>query len=176
MMKSSKKIALSGMISALAVVIMLIAYFPYLTYALPAIAGVLFSVIMIEINSKWALGSFASAAILSLVLCEKESSFLFVAFFGYYPVLKAYLERIPSRVVEYIVKFIVFNAATVASYLVIIYVFRIPIEDMGAFGRYTILILLGMGNVMFVVYDMAVSKLIDEYMFKLHRRVGRMLK
>ena len=75
-----------------------------------------------------------------------------------------------------IVKFIVFNVATIVSYLVIIYVFRIPIEDMGAFGRYTILILLGMGNVMFVVYDMAVSKLIDEYMFKLHRRVGRMLK
>jgi len=175
-MKNSKKIALCGMISALSVVIMLMAYFPYLTYALPAISGVLFSIVMIELNSKWAFGAFASSALLSIILCEKESAVLFVAFFGYYPIIKAFLERIPNRVIEYVIKFVVFNVATVAAYGIIVFVLHIPLEDMGAFGQYTLIILLALGNVMFCVYDLAVTKLIDEYLFKLHRRVAHMLK
>ena len=38
-MKNTSKITFSAIMSALAVVIMLISYFPYLTYAIPAIAG-----------------------------------------------------------------------------------------------------------------------------------------
>ena len=42
-MKKSKRIALCGMLSALSLVIMLVAYFPYLTYTLPALAGIMFT-------------------------------------------------------------------------------------------------------------------------------------
>lgn len=175
-MKKSKRIALCGMLSALSLVIMLVAYFPYLTYTLPALAGVLFAIVMVEIGTKWAWGSFVTTAILALLLCEKEAAVLFVAFFGYYPILKANLERISIKIVEYIAKFFLFNVAVVAAYLVIIYVFSIPIENMGQFGQYTLLILLGMGNVVFIIYDFALSTAYQEYMVKLHPKVKNILK
>ena len=81
-MKKSKRIALCGMLSALSLVIMLVAYFPYLTYTLPALAGIMFAIVMVEIGPKWAWGSFVTTAILSLLLCEKEAAVIFVAFFG----------------------------------------------------------------------------------------------
>lgn len=175
-MKKSKRIALCGMLSALSLVIMLVAYFPYLTYTLPALAGILFAIVMVEIGTKWAWGSFVTTAILALLLCEKEAAVIFVAFFGYYPILKANLERISIKIVEYIAKFILFNVAVVAAYLVIIYVFSIPIENMGQFGQYTLLILLGMGNVVFIIYDFALSTAYQEYMVKLHPKVKNILK
>ena len=68
-----------------------------------------------------------------------------------------------------------FNVAVVAAYLVIIYVFSIPIENMGQFGQYTLLILLGMGNIVFIIYDFALSTAYQEYMVKLHPKVKKML-
>ncbi len=175
-MKKSKRIALCGMLSALSLVIMLIAYFPYLTYTLPALAGIMFAIVMVEVGAKWAWGSFVTTAILSLLLCEKEAAVIFVAFFGYYPIVKANLERISLKIVEYIVKFLLFNIAVVVAYLVIIYIFSIPIENMGQFGQYTLLILLGLGNVVFVIYDFALSTAYQEYMLKLHPKVKKILK
>ena len=52
-MKNSKKITFSAIMAALATVIMLVSYFPYLTYAVPAIAGLCIMVVVIEINKKW---------------------------------------------------------------------------------------------------------------------------
>lgn len=175
-MKQSKRIALCGMLSALAIVIMLMAYFPYLTYALPALAGALFAVVMVELGSKWALGGYITAAVLSLLLCEKEAAVIFVAFFGYYPILKAFLERCASRIAEYLFKFLTFNIAVAVAYVIIIFVFGIPMEGLGDFGKYTVLILLVLANIMFLVYDMALSKVYEDYMRKIHPKISRMLK
>lgn len=175
-MKQSKKIALCGVMTALSVVIMLAAYFPYLTFALPALAGAVFCVLKIEIDSKWAVGSFVAAAILTVLLCEKESAMMFVSFFGFYPILKSYYERIPSRVLEYAVKFATFTVCVIFAYFVIIKLFGIPMEGMGDFGKYTPLILLCGGEVMFFVYDLALSQLITVYMNGMHKRVSKLLK
>ena len=59
---------------------------------------------------------------------------------------------------EWIVKFLIFNAAMVLAYLVIIFVFGMPLDEMEEFGRYAVPILLGMGNVVFFVYDIAFNK------------------
>ena len=175
-MKQSKKIALCGVMTALSVVIMLAAYFPYLTFALPALAGAVFCAVKIEIDSKWAFGSFVAAAILTVLLCEKESAMMFVSFFGFYPILKSYYEKIPSKVIEYIVKFATFTACVVFAYFVIIKLFGIPMEGMGDFGKYTPLILLAGGEVMFFVYDLALTQVITVYMNGMHKRVAKLLK
>ena len=175
-MKKSKKVALCGVMTALAVVIMLAAYFPYLTFALPALAGAVFCVVMIEIGTKWAFGGFVTAAILSVLFCEKESAMMFTCFFGFYPILKSYYEKIRSRAVEYIVKFATFTACVALAYFVIIKLFGIPMEGMGDFGKYTPLILLAMGEVMFFAYDLALTQLVTVYMKGMHKRVLKLLK
>ncbi|MBQ6818498.1 MAG: hypothetical protein IJN42_01730 [Clostridia bacterium] len=175
-MKRSKQIALCGVLSSLAVVIMLLAYFPYMTFALPAVAGILLCIVFLELNYKWAVGAYVCAAIITLLLCEKEAAVLFVGVFGYYPIVKIFLEKIPVRPLVYFLKFLLFNVAIVVAYLVIIFVFHIPIEDMGAFGKYTLFILLGLGNVMFFVYDLALSRVIAMYLKLLHPRVRHILR
>lgn len=55
--KNSTKTAIGGIIAALSIVLMLLtSAIPTLTYAIPAIAGLLLVIIVIEVNKKWAFG------------------------------------------------------------------------------------------------------------------------
>ncbi len=175
-MKRSKQIALCGMLSALAVVIMLLAYFPYMTYLLPEIAGAVLAVILFEIDGKWATGAYVATALITIMMCEKESAVMFVGFFGYYPILKSVLERFSSRVLEYVVKFVLFNAAVVVSYIFIIYIFGIPLEGMEKLGRFALPILFAVANFAFLVYDRALTILYTDYMRRLHPKVERLMR
>lgn len=49
-------------------------------------------------------------------------------------------------------------------------------EGMGDFGKYTPLILLAMGEVMFFAYDLALTQLVTVYMKGMHKRVLKLLK
>ena len=79
-MSKSGKIALGGLLTALGVVLMfLTGLIPIGTYALPAIAGVLLIVAVIEIGAKWAWMIYAAVAVLSLLFAaDKEAALLFV--------------------------------------------------------------------------------------------------
>ena len=104
---------------------------------------------------------------------------LFVGFFGYYPILKGKLEKIKKRSMEYLSKFSIFNLAMILNYLVIIYLFGIQdiLEDVGPLGKFSVVLLLLMGNVVFFVYDIALSRIITAYRMvlrkKIFRRVGQ---
>ena len=177
-MKNSSKTAMGGMISALSLVIMLLtAVIPYLEYALPAMSGILLVLMVIEINKKWAFGVYAAVGILSLLLAtDKEAAVMYVAFFGYYPVIKAVLESKLPRIAEWIVKFLIFNVTMVASYFVLIGVFGISMEDMNELGKYGPLILLALGNVVFLVFDIAITRIATLYIIKWQKQFRRLFK
>ena len=62
-MKQSSKCAIGGIVSALSLVLMIsVAIIPFLTYALPALAGVLIIFIVIEIDKKWAFGVYSASS------------------------------------------------------------------------------------------------------------------
>ena len=119
---------------------------------------------------------YAAVSFLSLFICpDKEAAVLFVGFFGYYPILKGKLEKIRSRALEYAAKFLVFNIAVIASYLVIIYLFGLQgvLEDVGPLGQYSVLALLALGNVVFWIYDVALSRIITAYREVLRKKIFR---
>lgn len=176
MKKNTGKVALCGVMSALSVSIMLLSYFPALTYAIPAIAGVVFIILVVETDYKWALSAYAATSVLVLLLAEPEAKLMFVAFFGYYPIIKGCIEKMRKPLIEYLIKFAVFNVAVIAAYVVIIYVLGIPMEEFGEFGKYSVWILLGMGNVTFFVYDFAVSRMVDLYIHTLHKKLRRLVR
>lgn len=173
-MKNAKKITLSAIMAALAVVIMLISYFPYLTYAVPAVAGLCVMVIVIEINRKWALLSYFAAAFLTFLLAEFESMIMFVCFFGFYPILKSIIEKLRKPVIEWVLKLFVFNTVVVSVYFAFSHL--ISFADMGAFADYAEIILLVLGNIVFVFYDVAVSRVSWLYFDKFHHRIAKFLK
>ena len=177
-MSKSGKIALGGLLTALGVVLMfLTGLIPIGTYALPAIAGVLLIVAVIEIGAKWAWMIYAAVAVLSLLFAaDKEAALLFVLFFGYYPVLKSFLERISNKVLSWISKFAVFNVAAVACFFLAVNFLQLPEDSFTVFGIYLPWVFLILGNAVFLIYDIALSGLVATYVEKLHHRVTKTLK
>lgn len=175
-MKKTAHITLSGLMAALASLFMLTSYFPYLTISIPIFAGMFIMVLVIEINKKWAVLSYLASAVIVFFTAEPEAKLLYIAFFGYYPIIKACFEAVKSRALEYILKFSVFNLAVVLSYTVFAGIFGVSLGDMNEFGKFTVWILLFLANIMFIIYDVALSRVICFYMLKLHSKVKKILK
>lgn len=177
-MRQSSKTALGGIIAALSLVMMLLStVIPFLTYVLPAFAGAVLILMVIEINKGWAACTYAAVSILSLILlADKETAMMYVAFFGYYPIVKNVYESKLKKLPCIIVKFLTFNASVVAAYLAMIYIFAIPIEGMDDFGKATIPVLLVMGNVLFILYDYVMTRFITIYSIKFRKRFRNLFK
>ncbi len=178
-MRNSAKTALGGIITALSLVIMLLtAVIPYLEYALPAIAGALLILMVIEINKKWAVCAYAAVSILSiLILANKETAMMYIAYFGCYPILKPVLEsKIKNNGVCLLVKLLVSNAAIVAAYIIIVKVFGIPIEELENGGKWILPALLAAANIMFVLYDICLTRLVTVYLLKWQKKFRNIFK
>jgi len=175
-MKRNTKITFSAMMAALATAFMLFSYFPFLTYAIPAIAGLFIMAIVIEIDLKWAVCAYTASAILVFILAEKESMLLYVAFFGYYPVFKALVEKIRKPLLEWPIKLVIFNGAVLLVYFVLAEFLQIPMDDMGQIAKYGVAILLAAANVVFVLYDIAVSRMAMMYMAVFKPKIKKIFK
>ena len=175
-MKKNNKITFSAMMVALAVVFMLLSYFPYLTFAIPGVAGMFIMAMVIEIDCKWAIGGFLSAAVLILFFAEPESAFMFVGFLGYYPILKASLEKLRKPIIEWVVKILTFNIAVCFVYFLLSKLTGFTTEEFGKFAKYGVWILLAFGNIVFVVYDIAVSRVAMFYMYTIRPKLEKIIK
>lgn len=161
MKRLSYRIALGGVLSSLGLLAMFMTGLaPFFTYLCPMIAGGLVAILLIEAGTKWAVASYAAVAILSVFTTpDKEAAMIFVFLFGHYPIVKVYLEKIPSRFLEYAVKLAIFNVCSVSCYLVVIYVFGIGqfLESLGDWGQYGLLIFLALANLVFLMYDYCIT-------------------
>lgn len=176
-MKQSSKTAVCAMVAALSVVVMMLTVIPIMTYTAPAFAGLLLIIVVIEIDKRWAVGVYVAVSVLGLLIAaDKEAAVMYLAFFGYYPILKAVLESHLPRWAETVLKFLIFNVAMIGCYFVLIKVFGMPMDDMNELGKYGPLILLGMGNVVFLLYDYALTKLVIVYQMKWQDKFRRLFK
>lgn len=178
-MKQTSKVALSGVLAALSVMLMLLTVIPIATYALPAMAGAVLIPIVVEAGPRWGWMAYGAVAILCLLIGpEPEAKVLFISFFGYYPVLKAQLERLNKRWLEWGIKLLVFNAAMVGSYWLMMYVFHLPIDFEIAGVSISVVMagFLALGNVVFVIYDLALTNIISVYCARLHPKLSRLFR
>ena len=175
-MKRTNKLTFSAMMAALSAAFMLLSYFPYLTYAIPAAASIFIMAVVIELDKKWAFLSFVASSVIIFLLAELESKLMFIGFLGYYPILKALIENARKPVLEWIFKIIAFNGAVLIIYFAFSGILNVSARDFGVLGEYGIYIILILGNVVFAVYDIALSRLSMAYMFVLHPKVKKILK
>lgn len=177
-MNKTSKTTLGAMTAALSVVIMLLTVVPVMTYAAPMLAGMLLLLIVIETDKKWGYAIFAVVAVLSALLAtDKQAVILYIMFFGHYPVTKALIEgKIKSRAVEWLIKFLIFNLMMISAYLLVVKVFAFPMEEIGDMGKYGSLILLAVGNIVFPVYDITMTRLVLIYDLRLRKVVRKFFK
>lgn len=175
--KLAFRISLGGIITAICLFSMFCTGFlPMLDYTIPTFAGFLMVIMIVEINTKWALTAYAAVSFLSLLITPNyQASFLFILFMGYYPILKTYLERMKNKALSWAVKFVVFNAAVVVFFLLFQYVFMSEdmFEGMEMFGRYAALVLWLAANVFFVIYDRLLGQLTDIYVNWFRKKILR---
>ena len=170
--------AFCGMAVALETALMfLTGLMPTATYSLPALAGLVGIVIVVELGVKWAWPVYGAAPILSaLIAPDKEAAALYVLFFGCYPILKAIVERRWRRWTQWICKLLIFNAAAVLYYFIATRVLGVPEESFWTFGILLPAVLLAAGNLVFLLYDYVVSGLVRVYWQRLHGPVSRILR
>ena len=165
-MKSVKKVALGGMVAALCIVLMMLTgLLPMAEFALPALAGVLLIMLVVEISPKWAFLVYLAVAILSLLLApSKDSAVFFTALLGWYPIAKSKLENIKKPVLEWVWKVLIFNISIGAGLAAAVYMFRLS-DYVEILQDAVWMLVLGwlFLNAVFVIYDIALTRLITAY-------------
>lgn len=158
-MKKATITAVCGMMAALSVVLMFITTFvSVLVYVLPILTGLIVFFVGQFADKKWAVGVFFTTAFLSMILLtDKEAGLTYTLFFGYYPLIKSFLEKLP-KALAWIVKLVIFNVAAVCIGVLGVVVFGVSAEEYKEFGEFTIPLLLGLANIAFVLYDIAFSR------------------
>lgn len=149
----SRKIALGGVLAAVAAVIMCLGgLIPIATYVCPMLCALTQFLVMRFCGRRIGWAWFAVVAVLSLLMSpDKEAAMVFVAV-GYYPLVKEVLERMRLR---FLWKFLCFNSSIFVAYGIMIYLFGMQevVAENNALGAIGLLVILLMGNVTFFLLD-----------------------
>lgn len=171
MNRQAHGVALGGMLTALSLVLLVLAgVVPAMQLVFTAAAGILLIAAVLDLHIKWAWGVFAAVTILGFLLCpDKSVVILYLFFFGHYPLFKNYIERLHNRIIQWVIKIPVFNGCLILAYLVIAKLFGV---STGAL-QYGYAITLLLANIAFVVYDIALSRLIVTYVYRVRKFLHR---
>lgn len=166
--RRTKYLAVSAILTALGVIILSLgSLIEVLDLSTAVLASILCVYAMIEMGGAYPWMIWLATAILSaLLLPLKTPAFFYALFFGYYPILKAYLERLPGPV-EWILKLVSLHASLVLIWLL----FKIFIPSEPETETHGMLYLLyGMILCGFFLYDYVLTKLITLYLRRLRDR------
>ena len=175
-MKKSLKTAFAGVLSAMSVVLLALASVMWiLDYTAPLICGILLIVLIESFGKKTAFTVYVSVCILSLILLpSKSAALLYTTFCGYYPIVKLDIEKLKSKILQIIIKFVIFNIGVIGSELLLVYLFKVPFDN--EFGRAGIVILLLAAYVILFTYDRLLNVLTLLYVKKYKNKVEKLLK
>ena len=170
------KLALGGVFSALAVVFLLLTLTPVATVGTAALAALCGIPVVMELGRKVGWLHFAAVAVLSLLIIPAwEGKLMYVCFFGWYTVGKAWLEqRSLPRWGEYLIKIVAFWAA-LAVWGVLCYHLLSPALPRW-FGWWMLPVAGGVLTAVFLVYDRCLSGLATVYWHRFHPMVRRLFR
>ena len=174
MRDNSRRIAVGGMMTALAVTAMLLGgVIPVATFCCPAVAGLLLLPVVAECGRRVALGTYVAVAALSLMLCPDKEAALLFTFVGYYPVVKWRLDAIRRPWLRRALKAVILNGAIALMYALIFFVLRLD-QIMADYADMTLVMLAAlivMGNLSLILYDRLLGIVAFIYLNKLRPRL-----
>ena len=183
-MKASVRAALCGILSALAVVILMsVAVVPVMLYCAPILSGLCVAIAGEEFGWKYTFGVYAAASFLSLLLvADKETVCVFVLLSGAFTVLKYILncnvnnksdkntdKFIDNRIGKFIVKLAYINLACVSYYFAAVMLLGVPKDSFG--GSVMLIVFLIAGNIVMLAYDKAIDGVIAVYKIKFRKHI-----
>lgn len=164
-MRRSRPLALAAMLAALGVVCL------YLTAVLPngglgfaAVAAVCTAIVYLECGWQWSVAHYAVTGLLGLLLVPEKTYVLwFLLALGHYSILKLCIERLPNRVLQWVLKLLTFacSMALLLWLLTTAFIPQLPLQSVALWA-----VLTGV----FVLYDIGVSGVLTYYSRRLRRR------
>lgn len=169
MREKTKRLTVCAMLAALGVVLLYLgSMVEVLDISMAVIVSLfcVFAVIEYGGAAPWLVYSVTGVLSLILLAHKPAPAVMYILFFGYYPILKEKLEKLPVAI-SWILKELIFHVA-LAIMLVLGHFFMAGSEDMNPLLFYVAFILLA--EIAFPLYDLAMSRLITLYLVKLRKR------
>ena len=185
----TKRLAVASVLSALGVVILeLGAIIEVFDMSAAIAASIIILPILLEWGGMYPLLVFAVTGTLALIIIPSNfAAWMYVGFLGYYPLLKLKYEKL-KRPISALLKFLTMNAAIAVYALVLWFV------TLGGAGSLTDLftqgfgggeenisvafgwILLGLVEIIFIVYDFLLTRIIIIYNFRWRQKFQKFLR
>ena len=160
------------MMAAVGVVILYLGSFvEVLDISVAVAASLIATVIVIEYGAPSAFSVYGVTAILSLLLLpQKFPAAAYAFFFGYYPIIKQRIERIRGKLIQWALKALIFTVAT-ATMVLFVSLFT-PDAPVG-------ILMVAFAVLAFAtlfLYDIALTRVISFYVWRLRNRVKNIFK
>lgn len=170
MSQKTKALALSALLCALGVILLYLgALIEVLDLSVAALASLLVMIAVIELGGWYPYLIYAVTSLLALLLLPaKFPAAIYLLLAGYYPILKAALEKRRRPRLAWLVKLLVFNAALTLVLLGATYL----LTGDDAFLWSSAPMWYALTNPTFVLFDIALTRLITVYRIKLRKRLG----
>ena len=169
----SKQMALCGLLTALAVVCMILASAIGIgTFAGPLLAMIALLPLLEEYGPKTALAAYVAAAILGFLIAPELELSLVYAAFGWYPVLRPRLNRLASRPVRLLLKIVICVAVILLLYGVLLNLLGMT-ADLANAAPLLNLFLLILGVLTFLMMDLALERAAFLWRKKFRKRFFR---
>ena len=167
--KTTRSIAFCSMLSALSVVIASIGIIlPTFDLVAAMLASYFIIIAVCELGRGYAFGVFASSAVLAVIIAPQNSAAIFYSvFMGYYPIIKSFIEiRIRKRFPAILLKILAFNVA-----LAVILFISVKFLSFEEFIGWYAVGLVVLAQLAFILYDMALTKIVFMYYRYIRRRL-----
>ena len=165
MSKRSSRVALGGVLTALSLLLLYLAtLLPSGRLGVVAVAGLVPVVGVISGGFVTGLLCYAATGLLGFLLIpDKGCALLYAVLLGLYPVLKGAIERLRKLPLELVLKLVFFNGIASLLFFGFSKLFFPLLPELLHKPLYLYL----MGNVVFLIYDFGVSKLITYYVTRI---------
>ena len=155
---SAQKIALGGLMAALAIVIMCLGgLIPFATFVCPMLCCMITKVVLSMCGKRIAWAWYGAVAILSVLMApDKEAAAVFV-FLGYYPIVKPWMDKLK---LSWLWKGLLFNCAILLMYWLLIHILGLSeiANDYEEAGTVLTVVMLLLGNVTFFMLDLVLGR------------------
>lgn len=163
----TRTLVIAAAVAALGVITLTLgAVVQVLDLSVAVIASLFVVFAVIELGGKYPYLVYAVTALLSMLLLPvKSAPLIYLCFTGYYPIIKAKLEKRCGRTALcWLLKILIFNAVLAAVVLIGVFVLHVPVPSVRYYW------LLPLLTPVFVLYDVALTRLITFYLVRLRDR------
>ena len=177
----AKKIAFGGIMVALSTLILYFsAIIPINTIAILTVASSIIPICIIRTNLQTSIIVYLASSILSFFITPINIAILYSLFFGFYGIIKYWIEKKQNITIETIFKLLYFNIVFIIGFIIMEKILGLSLttgieQILNRFfsnGRTVIsyMLIWFVGQIVFIIYDYALTEIITFYMEKIHKK------